>query len=96
MYQQVTVRSQTSLSLKPLLESAIRGELKTLQYGLKRTEQRLAEFEKVYEMSTTEFKERFETGELEEKLDFIDWWGEIKMLALLQARKQALEGAQVG
>ena len=41
MLQQVTVTSNSSISLKPLLESAIRTELKALTHGINRTRERL-------------------------------------------------------
>jgi hypothetical protein len=95
VYQQVIVKAETSLSLKPLLESAIQGELKTLQIGIKRTRERLSAFEQQYGLPTETFQRRFQAGELEETLDFIDWWGEIKMLAVLEERKRTLEGMQI-
>ena len=88
MHQQVVVSSQTELSLKPLLESAIRSELKGLKHALGRTQARLVEFEQRYGMNTAEFERRFRSHDLEESLDFLDWWGEIQMLALLEKRQQ--------
>ncbi len=95
MYQQVIIKAETSLSLKPLLESAIQGELKTLQLGINRTRERLAAFEQQFGMTTEVFKLRFQSRELEETLDLIDWWGESNMLAVLEERKHALEGMQM-
>jgi hypothetical protein len=96
VFQQVTIKAETSLSLKPLLESAIQGELKTVQHGINRTRERLSSFEKQFNMTSGDFHKRFQARELEETLDFIDWWGEIKMLALLEERRRALEGMQIG
>jgi len=77
------------------LEAAIRSELKTLAHGLNRTRERLTGFEKQYGFSTDEFKRRFASRELGETLDFLEWWGETKMLTALEERKRALEGVQI-
>lgn len=80
---------------KPLLQSAIRSELKTLRYGIVRTRERLIEFEEQFAMDTMDFEQKFETGKLEETLDFIEWWGEIKTLHLLEDKQRSLESASV-
>ena len=95
MFQQVTITSDSPVELKPLLEAAIRSELKTLAHGLNRTRERLTGFEKQYGFSTDEFKRRFASRELGETLDFLEWWGETKMLTALEERKRALEGVQI-
>ena len=69
---QVTVTSNSNTSLKPLLESAIRSELKALTHGINRTRERLAAFEKQFGMSSDEFERRFKAGEVDETLDFIN------------------------
>jgi len=95
MIQQVTITTESAEPIKPLLESAIRGELKTLMFGIQRTRERLAAFEKQYGMTTEEFARRFDGKDLKETLDFLDWWGEIKMLRLLEGKQRALAGARV-
>jgi len=42
-----------------------------------------------------EFLRRFNSEDLGETLDFLDWHGETKMLALLEEKKKALEGARL-
>lgn len=95
MIQQVTITSQAPKSIKPLVESAIRNQLKTLQHGINRTRERLAAFEKQFEMSSDEFERKFKARELDESLDFIDWLGEIKTLRLLQEQQNSLQNARV-
>ena len=95
MLQQITVQSESSIDLRPLLETAIQGELRSIQHGINLTRAKLEGFEKQYGMTTDEFLQRFNSEDLDETLDFIDWYGETKMLALLQEKKKALEGAQV-
>ena len=95
MLQQVTVTSNSNTSLKPLLESAIRSELKALAHGINRTRERLAAFEKQFGMSSDEFERRFKAGEVDETLDFIDWRMEIEALRLLESQRSALHEARL-
>jgi hypothetical protein len=94
MAQQVTVTTKAQIALKPLLESAVRAELRMLELSLQRTSRRLRDFEAQYGLASDEFERRFNVGELEESLEFIEWAGEIKTLRLLEAQHQALQGVQ--
>ena len=95
MLQEFVIRVESNEPARQLLESAIQNELKTIQHGINRTRDCLAAFEKQYAMATEEFLRRFTKDDLGETMDFIDWYGETKMLALLEEQKRALEGAQV-
>ncbi len=95
MIQEITIKSDSPASLKPLIEAAIRGELKLLAHGIKRTRAKLAEFERQFGMSSDEFEEKFQKAELNESLDFIEWFGEIKTLRLLHQQQNALERAEI-
>ena len=95
MVQQVTITTESPVSLKPLVEGAIHEELKTLELGVARTRERLAAFEKQFGMTSEEFERRFDGNDLQETLDFLDWSGEIEMLKLLEPRYQALRGAHI-
>jgi len=86
MVQQVTVVTDTSVALRPLVESAIRSEVRLLELGLERTRQRLHGFESQYGLSSKEFARRFETGEIAESLDYIEWAGEIETHRRLEIR----------
>ena len=95
MIQQVTITTESAESIKPLVESAIQERLKTLAFGISRTRERLAAFEKQYGMTTEEFARRFDGVDLKETLDFIEWSGEIKMLRLLEERRDALQNTGI-
>lgn len=95
MIQKVTVTTDASVALKPLIESALRSEARMLELGLERTRQHLRAFEAQHSMTSEEFERRFERGEVEESLDFIEWAGEIKTRRLLQAQLEALKEAQL-
>ena len=95
MVQQVTIQTTNAKRLRPLLKSAIQSQLDDLEYGIQLTRARLEAFEKQYKMSTAEFLHRFTPDDLGETLDFIEWQGETKMLALLEEKKVAFKEAQV-
>ncbi len=95
MLQQVTITSESPVSIKPLIEGAIRAELRMLDLGIARTRAQLSAFEKRFGMTTAEFARRFDGHDLKETLEFIEWSGEIKMLELLEEQRQALQGASV-
>jgi predicted secreted hydrolase len=95
MLQQVIVQTENAETIRPLLLSALQRELKLVESGIRRTKSRLAAFEKQYNMTTRQFKHRFTADDLGETIDFIEWWGETKMLSSLQEQKNALEKAFV-
>ncbi len=95
MLQQVKVTSTGPAAIKPLLEAAIRSQLRSLEHGIRRTRERLAEFEQCYKMTSADFERDFESGQIEESLDFIEWSGEIKTLHLLESQLYALQSARV-
>ncbi len=95
MAQQVTVTTDAQVALKPLIESALRSELRMLELSLQRTSQRLRAFEAQDSLTSEEFERRFNAGEVDESLDFIEWAGEIKTYRLLDAHRQALQGVQL-
>ena len=95
MLQQITIQTSDAKRLKPLIKSAIQNQLDDIEHGIQLTRAKLKAFEKQYVMSTAEFLRRFKPGDLEETLDFIEWQGETKMLALLEDKKAAYKDAQV-
>ena len=95
MIQQVTIKSAGQEDLKPLVRAAIRGELKLLAHGIKRTRAKLAEFEKRFGMSSEEFERKFKAIEISETLENLDWWMELEALHLLEQQHQTLTEAQI-
>lgn len=93
MRQQVVVTTDAPAALKPLLASAIQSELRMLELGLARITERLQAFEKQYGLTSEEFEQRFETGEIGESLDYIEWAGEIETHRRLEGQWQALQKA---
>ena len=93
MRQQVVVTTDAPAALKPLLASAIQSELRMLEVGLARIAERLQAFEKQYSLTSEEFAQRFESGEIGESLDYIEWAGEIETYRCLEGQWQALQKA---
>lgn len=91
----MTVRTESPTILKPILRSAIHNEARQLAHGIKRTQARLTTFEGRFGMKSAEFERRFEAGEFDETLDYIDWLMEIQALRLLSEQYQAVRNARL-
>jgi len=77
--------------LKPLVEAALANELRLMEAGIRRTEQRLLEFEKKYHLGTQDFVARYENDEMEETIDIDEWIGEVRLLARLREKAGVLK-----
>ncbi len=89
--QVLTLKSSSQKSLRPLIESAIRNELRMMQAGIRRTQQRIADFEAQYGITTEEFLQRYRNDEMDETLETIEWFGEWKLLERLREDEIALQ-----
>jgi hypothetical protein len=87
----LTLTSPHQRSLRPLVEAAIHNELRLLQTGIRRTEQRLQTFEEEYGFSTEEFLRRYENNDLPETLDYDEWVGEYRLLERLREKADTLQ-----
>jgi hypothetical protein len=87
--------STQSGSLQSLIEGVIADALRSTELGIRRTEERLREFESKYQLSTTEFINQYENDEHPETLDFDEWIGEARMLQRLQNRAERLRGVEL-
>ena len=96
MLQQVTIHSRAQEAIKPLVEVAIRNQLKSLKHGIAHTKEQLAAFEARFGMSTAEMERQLKSGEMQEKtLDSIDWCMELAALRLLEEQYNALREASI-
>jgi hypothetical protein len=95
MLQQVTIQTSDLEQFKSMLKTALEREAKLLEYSIERTRQALAPFEARYQMSSDEFERKFKNREIEETLDFLDWWMEVEALRHLEARRNLLKDARV-
>jgi hypothetical protein len=87
----LTLTSTGNRPLQPLVEAAIRNELRLLQAGVRRTEEKLAAFEAQYSLSSPEFLRRYEADELAETLDLAEWVCEYRLLERLRDKVLTLQ-----
>ena len=78
--------------LKPLVEAALKNELRLLEAGINRTQQNMRKFEEKFHLSTLEFIGRYENDEMEETMDYDEWIGEHRMLERLREKSETLRG----
>jgi len=95
MLQEIVITANAGESLKPLVEVAIRNQLKALQHGITRTKERIAEFEKRAGMTSHEFEQKLQNGNLEETVETLDWNMELAALRLLENQYQSLSEAKI-
>lgn len=89
---QLTLTATTQRPLQPLVEAALNSELRLLEAAIRRTEQRLRDFETSYGMNSVQFIQRYENDELPETLDFDEWVGEFRLLGRLREKADAYRG----
>lgn len=92
----LTLISTRERPLKPLIEAALENELRLLEAGIRRTEQKLREFEQRYHMTTEEFVSQYENDELPETLEFAEWIGEYRLLERLRDKADTLREVRFG
>lgn len=95
MLQQITIQTSNIERFKSVLETALGREAKLLEYAIQRTREALAPFETRHNMTTDEFEHKFKTHEIEETLDFLDWWMEVEALRHLEAQWDSIKEARV-
>jgi hypothetical protein len=87
---ELTLVSPSQRPIQPLVEGALQNELRLLEAGIRRSEQRLQEFETRYGLSTTDFIQRYENDALKETLEFAEWIGEYRLRERLLEKAEAL------
>jgi hypothetical protein len=95
MLQEIVIKTNSGESLKPLVEVAIRNQLKSLQHGILRTKERIAGFEKRAGISSAEFEKKLQAEEISETIETIDWNMELAALRLLEGQYQSLREAEI-
>ena len=74
-----------------LLENALDREKKLLLIALKRTHQKLQNFENQYDLSSDEFFQLYNSGKTDDRDDYIDWAGEYHILSSIKEKIQEIE-----
>lgn len=86
----LTLISDGTYQVKPLIEAALEHELRLLEVGIRQTEYRLRMFEEKYQKPTSDFIAEYEDDQVEETLDFIEWIGEYRLMERLREKTDAL------
>ena len=86
----LTLISEGTYQVQPLIEAALEHESGFLQAGIRQTEARLDAFEEKYQRPTTDFLAAYEDDQIEETLDTIEWMGECRLLQRLREKLDAL------
>ncbi|MEZ4705935.1 MAG: hypothetical protein R3A44_01940 [Caldilineaceae bacterium] len=92
---QITLVSPDDISIRPLVESALKARARVLELSIRRTQERLRKFEETYGYRTSEFLEKFSHNELQHSFDFDDWIGESRMLTRMQEKLARIQGIQI-
>lgn len=95
MLQEIVIKSNAEKPIKPLVETAIRNQLKALQHGIARTKERVAEFEKRAGITSADFEAKLKSGKIEETIETIDWNMELAALRLLEGQYQSLSEVKI-
>ena len=94
MLEQVMISTQNAKKLMPLLHSALEREEKLLSFSIRRTLDALKIYEDRHRMSSDKFERLFLAKEIEESLDYLDWWMELEALHHLEEQRQTLTDAK--
>jgi hypothetical protein len=84
-------QGQGSAVMDLALEKLFTYELHTSQQKLAELKQDLAQFEERYALSSDEFYNRFQAGEMGDAMDFIEWASLFQMVCKLRERIDLLE-----
>lgn len=72
------------------VETGVNREKRITQMKLDQLREKVQEFEKEYEMDSDEFRDRFETGELGDDKDFMEWDVYLDLIEQLEQKKKEL------
>ena len=74
-----------------LLTRVLNTEYRRLQLELKITKEKIKRFEEKYSMTSSEFLERYTRGELGDKEEYMEWYGELKFLERIHEELEELK-----
>jgi hypothetical protein len=86
LYESGQVNETTARNLNKILEL----EVNQLQIDLAATEKDLGEFERQYNMSTTDFFRQWQAGEIDDRMDYVEWASLAQMAGNLRKRLEFL------
>ena len=81
---EIILRSTDTSKAATVIRNAINKEISRLEKGTERSLERLKEFENRYQVSSSEFAERFAAEDLiGEDLEYVEWMGEYHLFQQL-------------
>jgi hypothetical protein len=88
-------QSQESDLMDRALEKLLRHEAEQSQAQLSQLRADLAEFEQRYDLSSAEFYQRFQGGQMGDDMDYIEWASLVQMAHNLEKRLQLLQADEL-
>jgi hypothetical protein len=82
LYQQ----GSASVATEKALEKLLSYEVDAHQSQLHELQTDLIHFEQIYEMSSADFYQRFQAGQTDDRMDFIEWASLVQMIQRLETR----------
>jgi hypothetical protein len=83
-------QGQESDLMDRTLEKLLRHEAEQCQAQLQQIQADLAEFERLYNLSSAEFYQRFQAGQTDDRMDYVEWASLVQMAKNLEKRLHLL------
>ncbi len=91
----LTLTTAKERPLRPLVEAALENQLRLLQAGIDRAQERLHTFESEHGLSSESFIQRYENDEYLETLNYDEWIGEYRLLMRLKDKAETLRDIHI-
>ena len=78
-----------------IVKESLRRELALSEAKVNLIREEIKEFEKRYEMSSEDFLDKFEQGELGDAQDFFEWWGLMRGLKKIEEQIGRIKGGVI-
>lgn len=92
---QLIVKSPSASNVRPLIQAALDHEARILMIGMQKTERRLQDFERRFEMESLKFYQDFQAGNMGDDMEYMKWAGEYETLLQLQEDYAEIKEIQV-
>lgn len=93
--KKIVLKTKDSNIAAPLVEEAIKNEVKLIRNGINNIRKNLDRYEQKHGYKTEEFFEMYKQGKTTDEADFVDWAGEYQLLLELTKELDNLEGIEI-